>query len=477
MMRLIECLTLCHSVQLDLTSEDSYNASSPDELSFIKFCSKLGIIFEGDQLVKEYTDDNKLMLNTKTIRKITYYVDKSKRQYSKTYDLLHTLEFDSTRKRMSVIVRSHTTGQYILFCKGADNAVFKKLKANEETTDTENFLRKFSQNGWRTLVLSYKVLTKEQYENYSNLLANAKNEILDRDEKLVEAYELIETDLSLTGVTAVEDRLQEDVETTLQMLREAGIKVWVLTGDKLETAVNISNSCRHFSKEMFKVEFSNMDSKFHIKEKLDQYIKDKQINYDLSFALIIDGYTLSHIFDSHESNFNLVDEFRELAMKCDAVLCCRMTPAQKAQIVKLIKQSIKKPMTAAIGDGANDVSMIQEAHVGIGIFGKEGRNAALSADFAFAKFKFLKRAFLVHGYLYYTRLSALVLYFFYKNFVFSICQAYFAFWNAFSTGSLYNSLFLSMFNLTVTSVPVALLGLFEQKIPIDELANNPYYYK
>ena len=109
-----------------------------------------------------------------------------------------------------------------------------------------------------------------------------------------------------------------------------------------------------------------------------------------------------------------------------------MSPKQKAEIVKLIKSSKAKPMTAAIGDGANDVSMIQEAHVGIGIFGKEGRSAALSADFAFAKFKFLKRALLVHGYLYYTRAAILVLYFFYKNFLFIICQAYYAPFSAFS---------------------------------------------
>ena len=111
MIKLIECLTLCHTDQLDLSSEDNYNASSPDELSFIKFCAKLGIVYEGDQILKE---------ENKTIRKITYYVDKFRR-YQKVYDLLHTLEFDSTRKRMSVIVRSHDTGEYILFCKGKFN--------------------------------------------------------------------------------------------------------------------------------------------------------------------------------------------------------------------------------------------------------------------------------------------------------------------------------------------------------------------
>jgi phospholipid-translocating ATPase len=119
-------------------------------------------------------------------------------------------------------------------------------------------------------------------------------------------------------------------------------------------------------------------------------------------------------------------------MKCEAVLCCRMSPAQKASVVKLVKKSEKKPMTAAIGDGANDVSMIQEAHVGLGIFGKEGRNAARSADFAFAKFKYAKRILLVHGFLYYTRGANLVQYFFYKNFAFAICQFYFSFFSAFS---------------------------------------------
>lgn len=86
----------------------------------------------------------------------------------------------------------------------------------------------------------------------------------------------------------------------------------------------------------------------------------------------------------------------------------------KQKVVKLVKKSSLKPVTCAIGDGANDVSMIQEAHIGFGIFGKEGRNAARSADFAFAKFKHLRRALLVHGYLYYTRIATLVNYFFYK---------------------------------------------------------------
>jgi phospholipid-translocating ATPase len=161
---------------------------------------------------------------------------------------------------------------------------------------------------------------------------------------------------------------------------------------------------------------------------LDLFKNRMLLNSNESFAIVIDGFTLSRLFD-----FKLEKKFRDLAIKCDSVLCCRMSPGQKAQVVKLIKDSKSRPMTAAIGDGANDVSMIQQADVGIGIFGKEGRNAARAADFAFARFKFLKRALLVHGYLFYTRNSNVVSYYFYKNLAFSLIQFYYGFFSAFSS--------------------------------------------
>lgn len=119
------------------------------------------------------------------------------------------------------------------------------------------------------------------------------------------------------------------------------------------------------------------------------------------------------------------NRFRDLAILCRAVLCCRLSPLQKCEVVHLIKSSPGKPITAAIGDGANDVSMIQEAHVGLGIVGKEGRQAARCADYAFANFSMLKKVLLVHGYYYSQRLAMLVLYFFYKNLVFMLIQVRF----------------------------------------------------
>lgn len=135
------------------------------------------------------------------------------------------------------------------------------------------------------------------------------------------------------------------------------------------------------------------------------------------------------------------------------------------------------PVCAAVGDGANDVSMILEAHVGIGLFGKEGRQAVRSADYALGKFRFLKRAFLFHGFHYYVRTANLVLYFFYKNLVFTMTQVLFGIYSVFSSQSIYSSLYLLLYNITMTSLPIVLYGIFEQRLPEYVLMNIPEVYK
>jgi phospholipid-translocating ATPase len=169
----------------------------------------------------------------------------------KEYEILNVLEFDSNRKRMSIIVKDLATNEDILYCKGADSAMFEKSVCNSARS-YDACLKKFSENGWRTLVLAYKLLNKQEYESYRSLIDEANNDILNRDERISNAYSQIESGLTVIGVTSVEDRLQENVENTLFSLRMAGIKIWVLTGDKLETAINISESCKHFSSDMFK---------------------------------------------------------------------------------------------------------------------------------------------------------------------------------------------------------------------------------
>ena len=162
----------------------------------------------------------------------------------------------------------------------------------------------------------------------------------------------------------------------------------------------------------------------------------------------------------------------------NSVLCCRLTPIQKAEIVRLMKTSRKpNPVCCAVGDGANDVSMILEAHVGIGLFGKEGRQAVRASDYALGKFRFLKRALLFHGFHYYVRTANLVQYFFYKNLVFTLTQILFGIFSLFSSQSIYANLYLLIYNITMTSIPIIFYGIFEQRLPEMVLMNMADIYK
>ena len=185
----------------------------------------------------------------------------------KEYEIIETLEFDSNRKRMSVIVRDLETQQFILFCKGADSAIFDKSIC-ETSNLYDKCLREFAEKGWRTIVFSFKLLTYEECENYRQMIDEANNDILNRELMLEKVYDKIESNMTIIGVTAVEDKLQESVEQTLTCLREAGIKIWVLTGDKLETAINISESCKHFTSEMTKYILKGLKSKQEVTKKL-----------------------------------------------------------------------------------------------------------------------------------------------------------------------------------------------------------------
>ena len=222
-------------------------------------------MFEGDEV--ETSD-----VTNKTIRKIKYYNKKQNTFEEKLYEIQHVLDFDPTRKIMSVLIKNCQESEYILYCKGADNSIMKVSSCGSAYKYARS-LKSFSENGWRTLLLAYKVLTEEEFNEYNQLINEANSDILNREMKLAKAYDVIESNLKLVGVTAVEDKLQEDVENTLYCLRQAGIKIWVLTGDKLETAVNISNSCKHFSAQMKNFLMSNMSSQKEIENCLEIYLK------------------------------------------------------------------------------------------------------------------------------------------------------------------------------------------------------------
>ncbi|KAL7983860.1 hypothetical protein Chor_000736 [Crotalus horridus] len=327
--------------------------------------------------------------------------------------------------------------------------------------------------GLRTLCIAYKKFTHEEYEIVEKQLQEAKIALQDREKKLAEAYEQIEHGLILLGATAVEDRLQEKAADTIEALQKAGIKVWVLTGDKMETAAAACYACKLFRRNTQILELTT-------KKIEEQNLHDVLLSAEMQdYGLIIDGAALSLIMKPREdgSSGNYREIFLEICRNCSAVLCCRMAPLQKAQIVKLIKWSKEHPITLAIGDGANDVSMILEAHVGIGIIGKEGRQAARNSDYAIPKFKHLKKMLLIHGHFYYVRISELVQYFFYKNVCFIFPQFLYQFFCGFSQQPLYDTAYLTLYNISFTSLPILLYSLMEQHVSSETLKRNPILYR
>ncbi|XP_044317095.1 phospholipid-transporting ATPase IF isoform X2 [Drosophila rhopaloa] len=440
-----------------------YQASSPDEKALVEACANLGMVYTGD-------DDETLR-----VRIVPPHMD-YKRPFAKpkeeTFQRLHVLEFTSDRKRMSVIVRD-AEGRKWIYTKGAESYVFP-LCANSSAdlvSKTDAHISDFARLGLRTLAIARRLIADEEYQDFLTELAQANSSLENRKQLSEECYSKIESNLDLLGATAVEDALQDDVADTLVSLQAAGIKIWVLTGDKVETALNIALSCGHIppdAKKYFIIECKNREEML-----LHLNALDREIIFGIGqeCALLIDGKSLGVALAEASS------EFRDVAVKCTAVLCCRLSPLQKSEVVSLIKSSNDNYNTASIGDGANDVSMIQEAHVGIGIMGREGRQAARCADFAFAKFCMLKRLLLVHGHYHSVRLSLLVLYFFYKNIVFMGIMFLFQFHTLFSSSSVYDSLFLTLYNVIYTALPILFIAISEKPYTEEKLMRTPQLYK
>ncbi|XP_062440991.1 phospholipid-transporting ATPase IG isoform X5 [Rhea pennata] len=482
----LRALCLCHTVRIKEGDqvdglighqEDkcTYISSSPDEIALVKGAKMYGFTFLG------FENDFMKIQNQKN--------------ETEMYQLLHVLNFDPVRRRMSVIVRT-TTGKLLLFCKGADSSIFPRVQ-QEEIQKTKVHVDRNAMDGYRTLCVAFKELTQKEYDRIDRQLNEAKMALQDREEKMAKVFEDTEADMHLIGATAVEDRLQEQSAETIEALHTAGMKVWVLTGDKMETAKSTCYACRLFqtSTELLELTAATVGESERKEDRLHELLMEyhkkliqdfpknrgglkRSWTFSQEYGLIIDGSTLSLILnpsqDSSSSNYKNI--FLQICLKCTAVLCCRMAPLQKAQIVRMVKNTKGSPITLSIGDGANDVSMILEAHVGIGIKGKEGRQASRNSDYAVPKFKHLRKLLLAHGHLYYVRIAHLVQYFFYKNLCFILPQFLYQFFCGFSQQPLYDAAYLTMYNICFTSLPILAYSLLEQHISIDTLTSDPQLY-
>jgi len=526
-------LSVCHTVMPEWSEDGTsldYQAQSPDENALVSAARNFGFVF-----------------TKRTPRSITITFNGQE----EVYELLCILDFNNVRKRMSVILKRD--GKIRLYCKGADTVILQRLGPGQErrVQETQEHLDRFACDGLRTLVLGTKDLTASEYESWRASHAEAANCIEDREDRLDAVYDQIEKGLDLLGATAIEDKLQDGVGRTIHNLMLAGIKVWVLTGDKQETAINIGYSCQLLDDSQEDPFIVDGNSYEDVEAQFKKYLTvlarssgpladmdKRQRNYtsnpeSLSMSTLSDasslggednhglsqspppvkqngvgpegggdvgkgppsaaaegeggfqqqrdspvsGYAL--VVNGHSLVFALLPQMEKLflsvAEHCSAVICCRVTPLQKAMVVELVKKH-KKAVTLAIGDGANDVSMIKTAHIGVGISGQEGMQAVLASDYSVSQFRFLERLLLVHGRWSYYRMCKFLRYFFYKNFAFTLCHFWYAFFCGFSAQALFEPMFIAVYNLFYTSQPVLALGIFDQDVNEDTSLKFPKLY-
>ncbi|XP_072093011.1 phospholipid-transporting ATPase 3 isoform X2 [Arachis hypogaea] len=476
------CLAICHTVlpEGDESPEKiKYQAASPDEAALVIAAKNFGFFFYRRTPTMIYVRES--------------HVEKMGKIQDVPYEILNVLEFNSTRKRQSVVCR-YPDGRLVLYCKGADTVIYERLADgnNDIKKVTREHLEQFGSSGLRTLCLAYKELHPDVYESWNEKFIQAKSSLRDRERKLDEVAELIEHDLILIGSTAIEDKLQEGVPACIETLKRAGIKIWVLTGDKIETAINIGYACNLINNEMKQfIISSETDAIREVEERGDQieiarFMKEevkKELKSCLEeaqsyfsslsgpkLALVIDGKCLMYALDP-----SLRVMLLNLSLNCHAVVCCRVSPLQKAQVTSLVKKGAQK-ITLSIGDGANDVSMIQAAHVGVGISGLEGMQAVMASDFAIAQFRYLADLLLVHGRWSYLRICKVVTYFFYKNLTFTLTQFWFTFQAGFSGQRFYDDWFQSLYNVIFTALPVIIVGLFDKDVSASLSKKYPELY-
>ncbi|KAL9933492.1 hypothetical protein V8E36_007668 [Tilletia maclaganii] len=483
-------LALCHTALSDRPTDDpfvlDYKAQSPDEAALVSAARDMGAVF---------------------ISKTNQVVDIEVMGQPEQYTPLKVLEFNSTRKRMSTIVRDRE-GRLLMICKGADSVIYARLRSDhprELMETTQRDLEDFANAGLRTLCIAYRYLDETEYRDWARIYDAAAASLTDRDEAVDAACEEIEVNLTLLGATALEDKLQVGVPEAIELLHRAGIKLWILTGDKLQTAIEIGFSCNLLSSSM-DIMILSADHEHGTKVQIeaacnkiaaagrpvliegqskggwgggsDKKKRASKLGFEPTadapaggFAVVIDGETLRYALSPA-----LKPLFLALTTQCETVVCCRVSPAQKALTVKLVKDG-KKAMTLAIGDGANDVAMIQEAHCGVGIAGLEGAQASMSADYAIGQFRFLTKLLLVHGHWSYVRIADMHKVFFYKNIIWTFTMFWFQIFCDFNATYLYDYSYVLLFNLAFTSLPVIILGALDQDVNPKAIMAYPSTYK
>uniref|UniRef100_A0A4W5KKG3 Phospholipid-transporting ATPase n=1 Tax=Hucho hucho TaxID=62062 RepID=A0A4W5KKG3_9TELE len=361
-------LSLCHTVMVEQKEDELvYQAASPDEGALVTAARNFGFVF------LSRTQD------TITI---------SEMDQEMTYEMLALLDFNSDRKRMSIILR-FPDGRIRLYCKGADTVIYERLSPNSRHKEvTQTALDIFANETLRTLCLCYKDISQQEFDAWAKKHKAASVAMGNREAALDRVYEQIESNLMMIGATAIEDKLQDGVPETIAKLAKADIKIWVLTGDKKGMSKEGYSLRGGPSLEKLRIRQANRRDQPPAFGRTRKKVPDPFFPEPGRNALIITGGWLNEILyekkkkrrrlrlkrlgkrpvsatpqdaaqpiDDWEKETRQVD-FVNMACECEAVICCRVTPKQKANVVSLVKK-YKKAVTLSIGDGANDVNMIK----------------------------------------------------------------------------------------------------------------------
>ncbi|KAI4958550.1 hypothetical protein J4E86_004154 [Alternaria arbusti] len=445
-------LALCHNVTPTTEEENgetvtTYQASSPDEIAIVRWTEAVGL-----KLLSRDRESMTLLSceSGNTVVKVR---------------ILNVFPFTSEGKRMGIVVKFYQGpassptddgGEIWFYQKGADTVMTSIVAANDWLDEeTANMARE----GLRTLVVGRKKLSAQIYQDFSTKHAQASLALNNRDAAVANVVkEYLENDLELLGVTGVEDKLQKDVKPSLELLRNAGIKIWMLTGDKVETARCVAVSSKLVARGQYVHTIAKLKRKDLASSSLD-FLRGK-----LDACLLIDGESLA-LFLQH-----FRQEFITVAVQLPTVVACRCSPTQKADVARLIREFTKKRV-CCIGDGGNDVSMIQAADVGVGIVGKEGRQASLAADFSIEQFCYLVKLLVWHGRNSYKRSAKLSQFVIHRGLIISICQTVFSIASSFEPNALYKDFLLVGYSTIYTMMPVFSLVLDRD---VDESVANLY---
>jgi len=445
--KFFECLALCHTAIR--VSEGRYESESPDEVALVGFAKR-----NGWEFMYSSEDGSRAGIEL--------------RGALQSYKVLALNKFDAFRKRMSIVVE-RSDGRRIFLAKGAETAMLSGLEKHRRLQEQ---FSTFAKKGLRCLATGWLDVTDRaeflddwllKYSEASKAMEN-REAVIARMAALLEET-LLET-LYIPGLTAIEDKLQDEVPETIQAVRQAGVKLWVLTGDSLDTAKTIAYSS------------SVLDDKMAVQEvRTADEMKPWGYNCPGGKAMLITGHALEQIWVVGRQ-----EEFMKRVHTVDVVIACRVSPLQKADLVRLVRHSVTvpgttpEPVTLAIGDGANDVPMIRAAQVGVGIFGKEGRQAATSADFAISQFKYLQRLLFVHGRWNYKRSAQVVLFTFWRNAVQEALIFGYTLLSGFSGTPAFEDTIRITFNGFCT-IPAWGPGIFDKDVNERLALEHPEWYK